>query len=395
MHGKKSGFHGGLVLIHPVNTHLMYALCTIRVYGAADPNSGTASLIEVANGLGALLKTGWKPKRSIYLLSWSGEEYGLLGSTGWAELNLDKIQRAVAYLNVDTVVSGDLLSVALTPSLATVWEHVLDDLSSSAEHSMSFPNGPIGEVCDANTNRIMNRNHPDEKMLGSGSDYTVFLDHLGIASVDFSFRKPKSTYGQYHSIYDSFAWMDAYGGSDGKPGSAFDLMAFASKIWGVLALRLADTSLIPFDHIVQGKALSLYQKAIAEQQLSIDLSKLQEAIKDYQKAAFDLHSGCESKSADVQACNEKLGLTERQFLAEEGLPSRPWFKHVLQAPGMYLGYAAEAFPGIQQAIDMDDAVLAQAQVEVAAARIQAAASFMSGGGASLDSRNILKNELFT
>jgi len=352
-----------------------------RVYGAADPNSGTASLIEVANGLGALLKTGWKPKRSIYLLSWSGEEYGLLGSTGWAELNEEKIKRAAVYLNVDTVVSGDLLSVALTPSLATVWENVLDDLSASAEHYTPFANGPLGKVIDGNTNWIMD--HPEEKMLGSGSDYTAFLDHFAISSIDFSFGK-STAYGQYHSIYDSFAWMDAYGGSDGKPGSAFTLMAFASKIWGLLALRLADSEILPLDHLVQGKALTRYQKAIAEQQLSIDLSKLQQAIKDYQKAAFDLHSGCESNMTDAQTCNEKLGLAERHFLAEKGLPERPWFKHVLQAPGMYLGYAAEAFPGIQQAIDMNDADLAQAQVEVAAACVEAAAAFMSvdvnGGG---------------
>ena len=332
-------------------------------------------MIEVANGLGKLLKTGWKPRRSIYLLSWSGEEYGLLGSTGWAELNSDKIHRAAAYLNVDTVVSGDLLSVAVTPSLATIWERVLDDLSVS-EHFVSFANGPLGEVVDGNTNWIMN--HPEEKMLGSGSDYTAFLDHYGISSVDFSFGKT-TTYGQYHSIYDSFAWMDAYGGSDGKPGSAFSLMAFASKIWGLLALRIADSEIVPFDHVVQGKTLLRYQKAIAELQAGLDLSALQEAIKDYQKAAFDLHSSCESNDADAQACNEKLGLTERQFLSEDGLPQRPWFKHILQAPGVYLGYAAEAFPGIQQAIEMNDAELAQAQVDVAATQIQAAASFMSGG----------------
>lgn len=335
-------------------------------------------MIEVANGLGALLKTGWKPKRSIYLLSWSGEEYGLLGSTGWAELNQERIERAAAYLNVDTAVSGDVLNVALTPSLATVWEHVLDDLNASG-HNMPFANGPFGEISDANTNRVLNNDdYPDEQMLGSGSDYTVFLDHLGISSIDFSFKKAAATYGQYHSIYDSFAWMDAYGGSDGIPGSAFELMAFSSKIWGLLAIRLSDSNLIPFDHVVQGKALSRYQKAIAEQEVSLDLSKLQQAIKDYQKAAFDLHSECESESADISSCNEKLGLTERQFLAQEGLPERPWFKHVLQAPGMYLGYAAEAFPGIQQAIDADDSDLAQAQVVVAADRIQAAATFMSG-----------------
>jgi N-acetylated-alpha-linked acidic dipeptidase len=123
------------------------------------------------------------------LLSWSGEEYGLLGSTGWAELHADHLQRATAYLNVDTVVSGDFLSVAVTPSLSTVWKQVLFDLHES-KHAIPFGNAPFGNILDANTNWILN--DPKEKMLGSGSDYTVFLDHLGIASLDFEFGK-KST----------------------------------------------------------------------------------------------------------------------------------------------------------------------------------------------------------
>jgi N-acetylated-alpha-linked acidic dipeptidase len=331
-------------------------------------------LIEVARGLGKLLATGWTPRRTIYLLSWSGEEYGLLGSTGWAELNPHRLKRAVAYLNVDTVVSGDILSASATPALASVWKHVLKDLHESKEHAMSFANGPLGEIRDGNTNWILNQ--PELGILGSGSDYTVFLDHLGIASIDFSFEKEKM-YGQYHSIYDSFAWMDAFGGTDGEKGSAFELMAFSAKIWGLLALRLADSALLPFNHIVQGRALLLYTETIEKQQCcELDLVALKDAVARYQEAARTLHLVCANNLLDEATCNEKIGLTERQFLAEEGLPKRPWFKHVLQAPGMYLGYAAEAFPGIQQAIDADDWDLARKQVVVVTERVQAAASFL-------------------
>ena len=103
------------------------------VYGAADPNSFTASLLEVARGLGSLVQSGWQPAHTIYLFSWSGEDYGLLGSTGWAELNFPEISRASSYLNVDTVVSGEYLSVSATPALATVWEDVMEDLGPELE----------------------------------------------------------------------------------------------------------------------------------------------------------------------------------------------------------------------------------------------------------------------
>lgn len=348
------------------------------VYGAADPNSGTACLLEVAEGLGKLVKSGWQPKRTIYLLSWSGEEYGLLGSTGWGELNADKIERAIAYFNLDTAVSGDSLEVALTPSLSNLWEQVLDDLHVSG-HALPFKNGPHGHILDTNTNTLMNQNHPHEKTLGSGSDYTVFLDRFGISSVDFSFGKRSATYGQYHSIYDSFAWMDAYGGVDNEKGSSFSYMALAAKMWGLLALRLADGDLLSFNHINQGKALKKYLEAIRAQSIArpLDLGPLANAIEKYQKMASELHLECSSGKLQQSVCNEKLAFAERRFISEDGLPSRQWFRHVLQAPGLFLGYAAEAFPGVQQALDDEDVQLAQKQSNVAASCVDAAAEYLT------------------
>jgi N-acetylated-alpha-linked acidic dipeptidase len=182
--------------------------------------------------------------------------------------------------------------------------------------------------------------------------------------------------GQYHSVYDSFAWMDAYGGIEGQVGSAFSLIAYGSKIWGLLALRLADSVILPMDHVVQGEALRHYAVALNQQAHDLNLSSLEYAVDCYLQQAGALQISCMSGKMDVHLCNEKLALVERQFLLEQGLPDRKWFKHVLQAPGMYLGYAAEAFPGVQYALEMGDFQLAQEQVQVAAERISAAASFL-------------------
>jgi hypothetical protein len=346
------------------------------VYGAADPNSGTAALLEVAKGLGTLYQDlNWRPLRTIYLLSWSGEEYGLLGSTGWAELNTGIMERAMAYLNVDTVVSGDSLKAQASPLLTTLWKEVMNDWNETMSH----------QLYDVNSGREWTDDDDDVGVLGSGSDFTVFLDHFAIPSLDFSFEKRSGTYGQYHSIYDSFDWMDKFGGRPNEPGSAWELMANGAKIWGLLALRLANSVSIPLDPIAQGSALFKYAKAIETQKLSLDVSSIHQAVKKYQKAAAQLQLKCQPTGHQVAAsrlldqqddCNEKLGLVERQFLLAEGLPKRPWFQHSLQAPGMFLGYAAEAFPGVQQAIDDKDLDLAQQQIAKVAERIEAAAEFL-------------------
>jgi N-acetylated-alpha-linked acidic dipeptidase len=339
------------------------------VYGAADPGSGTAAMLEVARGLGSLYQDlNWRPLRTIYLLSWSGEEYGLLGSTGWGELT--DLPRALAYLNVDTVVSGDKLDASASPSLTTLWKTVLHDWNATQKY----------QLWDVNSNRAWAEGDDELGILGSGSDFTVFLDHLGIPSLDMKFEKHSGTYGQYHSIYDSFAWMDKFGGRPGEPGSSWEIMATGAKIWGLLALRLADHSIVPLDPIAQGAALLKYTKALEEQKLELDFSSMDKAVKHFQQTAAQLELLCQEGGNNgedhIEHCNERFGLVERQFLIPEGLPKRRWFRHSLQAPGMNLGYAAEAFPGIQQAIDDGDLTTAQEQIQVIADRIQSAATFL-------------------
>lgn len=365
----------------------------------------------MARGLGALLAQGWKPLRTIKLLSWSGEEYGLLGSTGWGELNAQQLTRSAAYLNVDTAVSGDLLSVSATPALSTLWKDALDDLTatttaaatttsttstaatattgattgtntttSTSPLGVALRNGPHGSVKDSNTGREIfaaplanirerssgklrqrrslkaaaagkavastavgaddNAADADVGTLGSGSDYTVFLDHLGIASLDFEFT-PGGSYGVYHSIYDSFDWVNMVGGSEDQPGSSFTIMAAAARIWGVLALRLADTTLLPFDHAAEAKALAGYYAQLQEHRIEgLNLEGLAASISAYNEAQQQLTADVEAlDETDVSAVNEmneRLSLTERRFLDAAGLPLRPWFKHTLQAPGLYL-----------------------------------------------------------
>eukprot|EP00128_Syssomonas_multiformis_P007705 Colp12_sorted_trinity150504_noHs@13868 len=160
--------------------------------GGVDPNSGSSSLLEVARGFGTLLKMGWKPKRTLLLCSWDGEEFGLLGSTEFGEKRADQLfKQAVAYINVDSAVSGGILDVSATPALIRPFMEAASRVTDPATGK------PLSDVWSGRVGR-----------LGSGSDYTVFLQHLGIASLDMGF---KGSYGVYHSVFDSFSWMETQG----------------------------------------------------------------------------------------------------------------------------------------------------------------------------------------
>jgi len=352
------------------------------VFGAADPNSGTAQLIEVAIGLGKLLKAGWRPLRSIILTSWSGEEYGLLGSTAWGEVHGDGVdgQRSAAarlanvsaYINVDTGVSGRSFGASGTASLGGVLQEVLAHVKDPATGK------PLSALWGG-----------ELYALGSGSDYTVFIDHLGIPSVDMHFSPEAATYGVYHSVYDSFEWMD----SVGDPG--FHYHRAMSQLWGLLAMRLSGTASAPVLRLNVTHAAEAIQGYIrsAMQLLNgtkdVDFSSLLSASAAFTTAATQVMSEVKalqhtpSLSADqgktqaVLSLNRKLGLVERVFLTTEGLPGRKWFRHPLQAPGLYTGYAAQTLPGIEHALTTYDYKEAQEQVEVAAGRVQAAAEFLA------------------
>src|SRR2546422_11380468 len=197
-------------------------------------------MLEVARGFGQLLKTGWKPNRTIILCSWDGEEYGLIGSTEWAEENADELQqKAVAYLNVDVAVNGPNYSASSVPSL---WK-----LIRAATRDVKDPKTgkTIYQQWQDRAREQRSETDPDLNAearigaLGSGSDYTPFLQHLGIASTDMGFN---GDYGVYHSAYDSFYWMSHFGDPD------FVYHVAAAQLWGTMAMRLADADGLSFDY---------------------------------------------------------------------------------------------------------------------------------------------------
>eukprot|EP00960_Hanusia_phi_P075652 768452-Hanusia_phi.AAC.7 len=364
------------------------------VYGAADPNSGTAALLEMARGLGNMLRKGWKPRRTVVLCNWDGEEYGLLGSTAWGEKRAKVLSsKSVVYLNVDVGVAGPHLSVHASPFLSPVITNV----------SRMFLDPGTGEPLDRAWGGAIGT-------LGSGSDYTVFLDHLGIPSVDLSWRHNTSAYGVYHSVYDSFSYMVQQVDPD------FRYHALCTRFWGIALLRFADSPLLPYDPQSLGNSLNQYLiyvksmmnatgcggqcsgilKVLKQEEnkqeksgvFPVDLSELEEAVGEFTSSASapalqeamvscmqDPGQGACSKML-LRRLNEALRRTERAFLDPQGLPGRKWFRHILQAPGLYLGYGADMFPGICQAIRDGDVKLAQAQVTRCAGIVRRAGSVL-------------------
>ncbi|HKP83097.1 MAG TPA: M28 family metallopeptidase, partial [Pyrinomonadaceae bacterium] len=209
------------------------------VFGAVDPNSGSSAMLEVGRGFGELLKKGWKPRRTIVLCSWDAEEYGLVGSTEWAEeLAAELRTKAVAYLNLDAAVSGPNFSASSVPSL---WK-----LIRAATRDVKDPKTGKSVYQQWQDRARENRPETDQSTsearigaLGSGSDYTPFLQHLGVASTDMGFS---GDYGVYHSAYDSFYWMDKFGDPE------FKYHVAAAQVWGTLAMRLADADGLSFDY---------------------------------------------------------------------------------------------------------------------------------------------------
>ncbi|CAM9877021.1 unnamed protein product, partial [Ectocarpus sp. 4 AP-2014] len=200
-----------------------------------------------------------------------------------------------------------------------------------------------------------------------------FLAHLGIATVDFEFQQDEAAeYGVYHSTYDSFSWVDNYG----DPG--FRYFQAASRVWGLLALRLATSDVLPFDPPLQAAALQDYVNTLSPSASSSSSGSGDEDAGNVGGSLVLSETDLAPLKDAVADLNERLAMTERRFLVDEGLPGRQWFRHVLQAPGLYLGYAAESFPGITQALSDGDLELAKEQVHVAAARIEDAATFLTG-----------------
>jgi N-acetylated-alpha-linked acidic dipeptidase len=323
------------------------------VFGAVDPNSGTSAMLELGHGFGELLKQGWKPRRTIILCSWDAEEYGLIGSTEWAEeFANDLKEKAVAYLNLDAAVSGANFGASSVPSL---WK-----LLRAATRDVKDPKTGKSVYQQWQDHTHENRPESEEKpgearigALGSGSDYTPFLQHLGVPSTDMGFN---GDYGVYHSAYDSFYWMDHFG----DPG--FQYHVAAAQLWGTLAMRLADADGISLDYTDYANQIRDYfTEAMRLARIrnlagSLDEKAMTSAIDDFTKEAERVEKARQdavrtSDRAKLAKINAALVQAERQFLDERGLRGRAWYKHQIYAPGFYTGYAAQPLTDFRQALD--------------------------------------------
>ncbi len=385
------------------------------VYGAVDPGSGTAATLEMCHALGAAVKHGWKPRRTLVYASWDAEEYGLVGSTEWAEDHAPEIdQKTVLMLNVDSAVSGHEIDLDGVPSLR---DWVLDAAAAVTDVRSGktlretwfakqrerwasqdpvdlpdlFSNGN-GTTLDSAAARPAARFVPQMQPLGSGSDYTVFLDHLGVPAVDAGFS---GRYGVYHSVYDNFTWMEKVGDPE------FITHAMAARFYTVLAMRAAAAEVVPLKFVPYGEALRDYtddlrrrierKSRAAEPGKANGLSKfagltgLVKAIRDFQDQAAALDRATDDLARQGGVPREKLArvndaLTriERTFLLPGGLPARPWFAHAIYAPGLTTGYASWPLPGLRQALEDKDAPLFAAAADALTTRIAAATSALQG-----------------
>lgn len=328
------------------------------VFGAVDPNSGTTAMLEVSRAFGQLLKQGWKPGRTIILGSWDAEEYGLIGSTEWAEENAAELQaKAVAYLNVDVAVQGANFSASSVPSLWKLIRGATRDVKDPKTRLSIYQQWQI------RTSEQTPEADRDPKAearigaLGSGSDFTPFLQHLGVPSTDMGFS---GDYGVYHSAYDSFYWMSHFG------DPSFMYHVAAAQLWGTIALRLADAEGLPLDYTDYAKELRGFfddsVKVAKRRDLSsaFDEKAMNDALLEFAGAAYDANIGRvraveDNNPAKLKRINDALIAVERAFVDERGLRGRPWYRHEIYAPGVFTGYASQPLTDFAQALDDRDA----------------------------------------
>jgi N-acetylated-alpha-linked acidic dipeptidase len=315
-------------------------------FGGVDPSSGTATTLELARSLGDLVQRGLRPRRTIVLGVWDAEEYTLTGSTEWGEEHRDELARqAVACLNVDASTSGDQLSASAVPTLRPLLYEVARSLPDPKGR------GTVYDVWRAGVVAGERPPDPPVEILGSGSDYTVFFNHIGVPSVDLVFDGP---YGVYHSIYDSHEWMKRAG----DPG--FRYHAAMTRYAGLLALRLANADVLPFDYGAYGRELLTYLDDVAalsrSRGVDAGLDRARRAAQALSRLSLPSPTG--DASADT-ARNRALMQAERDLLLPEGIPDRPWFRHLVYAP--LPSYEAETLPGIREALLAGDAGRAREQ----------------------------------
>ena len=368
------------------------------VYGAQDPLSGQTALMEEAKSIGALLKTGWRPKRTIVYASWDGEEPGLLGSTEWAETHAKELQsKAIVYINSDGNGRG-ILSADASYTMQELVNQVASDVkdpetganardrATAALQVEALASGARDEL-KARAKKAASSGVLPMADMGSGSDYSPFVQHLGIASIDIGYSGEGESGGVYHSAYDTFEHYDRFG----DPGFAYGVAL--AETTGRLSLRAADADLVPLqasdfaetvadkvedlrkllkserehaealDRLLDNKAFALAADPTEPwgppdreapvpnldfSALDTALSRLRESARAFDKVAVRAPVVPADRLANVNAILQGL---EQAMTDDRGLPGRPWYKHLIYAPGLLTGYGAKTLPGVREAIE--------------------------------------------
>ncbi len=377
------------------------------VNGANDPISGQAALLEEARSIGELAKTGWKPKRTLVYCAWDGEEPGLIGSTEWVEDHAEELQqKTVVYINSDGNARGFLDaegSHALENMVYEVAKEVTDPQTGVSVYERRRAADITGGATTKAKQEALNNKEYHLNAMGSGSDYSSFIQHLGLPALSIGFDG-ESGGGEYHSIYDSYDHYSKFK----DPGFVYGVAL--AKTTGRVALRMADAELLPFDFSrlqktiagyikeLSGSVDALREKTNLENELIqsnlyqlaadptkaekmpavkapvpfIDFHQIQNALTAFEKTSKDLNQWLEKQNMVVSAkTNQALYQAEQQLLSKNGLPRRAWFKHSIYAPGFYTGYGVKTMPGIREAIEQRDWKEAQEQMDIDASLLNA------------------------
>ncbi|MBZ5528272.1 MAG: M28 family peptidase [Acidobacteriia bacterium] len=397
------------------------------VNGAEDPLAGLVAELEEARALGELRKAGWKPSRTIVYAAWDGEEPGLLGSTEWVEEHGDELrQHAVAYINSDGNGRGYFEMIGshtLEKFINDVARDVQDPETKLSAWKRDQLHALAGAATPEKRKEIRQRADLRIEALGSGSDYTAFLDHAGIASLNIGFGGEDEG-GIYHSIYDDFYWFTHFSDTDFAYGRAL------AQAGGTAVLRLADAELLPFEFGNFADTMQTYvhelkelthktREDIRERNLQLEegvfsatndprrplvppavetvppflnfspldnaAEALARAAADYRKALAHANEngGAALASASLAEVNRLLIESERRLAAPEGLPSRPWFKHQIYAPGFYTGYGVKTMPAVREAIELKNWKLAEQGIVTVARVLEDEAALISSAAAQL------------
>lgn len=355
-------------------------------FGASDSVSGHVSMMAVADALGSMVKRGWKPRRSILFASWDGEEAGLLGSTEWVEeLGAELKAKAVVYVNRDAGASGPYFTASAVPSLTPFVHELAQSIPSDDPSKTLYDRWLERSREDAPRHRAPLLEAPSLGSLGSGSDYTPFLQHIGVSSLDMGVNGLLAD-GAYHSTYDNPAWFKKFIDPE------FKYSVLASQATGVAVLRLADGELLPFDYESYGKQIGEYVDEVQGEMTKrspgdakkIDFGGLRSAAHALAKAGADLRRRGESalegapNRATLAALDRRMVQAERDLIEPKGLPDRPWYKHMVYVPGLLTGYAVKTIPGVREAVEGGNYTLAADQARTVIRALERATRTLKG-----------------